>query len=62
MGMWGNQSHRQFGGKVFYLAGEGLAKDAAQEIAQMYRNRNHKARVVSDTRLGRIKWCVYVEE
>jgi len=42
------------------LAGEGLDKAAAREIAQHYRNRGSKARVVPDGRLGRIKWCVYV--
>ena len=61
MAQWKNPTHRVFKGETYYLAGEGLEKAAAQGVAKTYRPKK-KARVLRDERLGRIKWCVYVEE
>jgi hypothetical protein len=61
MAMYQNPSWRKFGGKDFYLAGEGLEKAAAQAVADYFRNRKKNARVIDDERVGRIRWAIYVE-
>jgi len=60
MANWSNPSHRVIEGKSYSLMGEGMEKKAAQEVAQHYRNRNCLARLARDSRLGRIRYCVYV--